>query len=111
MRDAPWSAVAAATAFRPSFIRKSRESQNKQGGSCCYRTPRRASHVFHFTLNVHQKDGEPSLRPLVVRLFCRIHRLSMGESTSWLCVMTQLFSMNFIFFIINNHFPLDKTIL
>jgi len=43
MREAPWSAVAAATAFPLWFIREWSESQNKKGGSCCYRTPRRAS--------------------------------------------------------------------
>ncbi len=43
LREAPWSAVAAATAFRLGFIPKSRNSQNEKGGSCCYRTPRRAS--------------------------------------------------------------------
>jgi hypothetical protein len=34
------SAVAAATAFRLSFILQPRNSQNEKGGSCCYRTPR-----------------------------------------------------------------------
>jgi hypothetical protein len=38
--EAPWSAVAAATAFRLRLIREWCECQNQKGGSCCYRTPR-----------------------------------------------------------------------
>jgi hypothetical protein len=40
MREAPWSAVAAATAFPPSFAHLPYESKG-EGGSWCYRTPRR----------------------------------------------------------------------
>src|SRR5208282_2309673 len=39
LREALWSAVAAATAFRLCFIPQSRNHQNEKGGSCCYRTP------------------------------------------------------------------------
>jgi hypothetical protein len=67
LREAPWSAVAAATAFRPWFIREWYE--NQQGGSCCHRTPR---YAIHFTLNVNQKNGEPSFHPLVERLLLGI---------------------------------------
>ena len=38
-----WSAVAAATAFRPEFIRQSNQRQSKKGGGCCHRTPSRHS--------------------------------------------------------------------
>jgi len=40
MRAAPWSAVAAATAFRLGFIPEWCMSKKRKGGSCCYRTPR-----------------------------------------------------------------------
>jgi hypothetical protein len=42
--EAPWSAVAAATAFRLCFIRQSRNRGKEKGGSCCYRTPRCLRH-------------------------------------------------------------------
>ena len=41
--EAPWTAVAAATAFRPRFTRPRRKARRMKGGSCCYRSPRRAS--------------------------------------------------------------------
>jgi len=44
MRAAPWSAVAAATAFRRWFIRKPYKCRTQKGGSCCYRTPRFRRH-------------------------------------------------------------------
>ena len=43
LREAPGSAVAAATAFRLCFLTQSRNPQNEKGGSRCYRTPRSAS--------------------------------------------------------------------
>jgi hypothetical protein len=42
-RSPPWSAVAAATAFRLRFILPRRKSDGNKGGSCCYRTPRRVA--------------------------------------------------------------------
>ena len=48
MREAPWSAVAAATAFRLWFIRQPCKERTEKGRSCCYRTPRRLRHNrFH----------------------------------------------------------------
>ena len=42
LRSKPsWTAVAAATAFRLRFIRQKRDGRREQGGSCCYRSPRR----------------------------------------------------------------------
>jgi hypothetical protein len=44
----PWTAVAAATAFRLQFMRQRRNGRRKKGGSCCYRrflrTNGRANH-------------------------------------------------------------------
>src|SRR5208282_4473456 len=45
LREAPWTAVAAATAFGLRFIRQRRKGRRKKGGSCCYRTPRRFARV------------------------------------------------------------------
>ena len=43
---APWSAVAAATAFPgPALVRFPYEPR-AEGGSCCYRTPRRCAHFY-----------------------------------------------------------------
>jgi cytochrome c oxidase cbb3-type subunit III len=50
LREAPWSAVAAATAFRPRFIRQLCEARKELGGSCCYRTPRGLLIVMAFIL-------------------------------------------------------------
>src|SRR5208282_4414639 len=41
----PWTAVAAATAFRLQFIRQRRDGRRKKGGSCCYRSPRRLAQI------------------------------------------------------------------
>src|SRR5271157_552248 len=43
MREAPWSAVAATTAFLPPPLAPLRYEPKAEGGSCCYRTPRPAS--------------------------------------------------------------------
>ena len=43
LREAPWSAVAAATAFLVLAVGRLRYEAKAEGGSCCYRTPRRAS--------------------------------------------------------------------
>ena len=40
-REAPWSAVAAATAFLPPTLAHLPYEPKAEGGSCCYRTPRR----------------------------------------------------------------------
>ena len=93
-REALWSAVAAATAFRlflipPShhsenekggsccdafrlfFILQSRHSRNEKGGSCCDRTPKRASPAGRVaTPDSYAKDpsgcGSPALHYLPV---------------------------------------------
>src|SRR5208283_466831 len=41
-----WSAVAAATAFLPPLLAPMPYAPKAEGGSCCYRTPRRSAH-FH----------------------------------------------------------------
>ena len=37
----PWTAVAAATAFRLRFVRQTSQERKLKGGSGCYRSPRR----------------------------------------------------------------------
>jgi len=39
-----WSAVAAATAFLPTPLAYLPNKPKAEGGSCCYRTPRRFAH-------------------------------------------------------------------
>jgi len=43
LREAPWTAVAAATAFLRPPLAPLPYQPMAEGGSCCYRTPRRAS--------------------------------------------------------------------
>jgi len=54
---APWTAVAAATAFRPRF----RPPMCKgKSGSCCYRSPRRFAHVHVSRVRwIRQSYGKP----------------------------------------------------
>jgi hypothetical protein len=61
MREAPWSAVAAATAFPPSFAHLPYESK-AEGGSCCYRTPRRLRHTYFRESGTAEPPG--SRRPV-----------------------------------------------
>jgi len=41
LREAPWTAVAAATALLPPPLAPWLYEPKTEGGSCCYRTPRR----------------------------------------------------------------------
>jgi hypothetical protein len=46
LREAPWSAVAAATAFLALALARLRDESMAEGGSCCYRTPRlKGAHI------------------------------------------------------------------
>jgi len=50
LRKAPWTAVAAATAFPPLPIAPLPYDPKAEGGSCCYRNPRRASPAIRITI-------------------------------------------------------------
>ncbi len=54
LRVAPWTAVAAATAFSLRVIRQRRMGWGKKGGSCCYRSPRRAAPAITFSTPCRQ---------------------------------------------------------
>jgi hypothetical protein len=65
MRAAPWSAVAAATAFHPPPLAHLPYESKVEGGSCCYRSPKwlrhgysRGSGAAELLANAHDEQGD-----------------------------------------------------
>ena len=65
-REAPGSAVAAATAFLALALARLRDESMAEGGSCCYRTPRlKGAHIeLGPTKDAWLRLRRAALRPL-----------------------------------------------
>jgi len=86
--EAPWSAVAAATAFPAIALARLGYEAKAEGGSCCYRTPRRFAQSQAMTC--HKWAGE--VAPLKSQNVCQENKeLRLGITESGAVCLTLRF--------------------